>query len=114
MVEEEGLAGRFGHAFEAIGSRDFDEIKVALESLGFTFRQGRDPNHWIYFHPLLKGDPIFKFPCNLYRPHGSRRGSTGISRHDQAKARQRVEALRTVVVSSQSEGGETDDEHQLS
>lgn len=105
MTEEEDWAQPFEEALAAVAHGDFDEIKSALEGLSFTFRQGKDANHWTYFHTLLRQDPIFKYPRNFYRPHGARRSSDRISKRDQSQAKQMIEALRGVVGSSQTKGG---------
>jgi hypothetical protein len=88
---------------------DFDEIKKSLESLGFKFSETSDPNHWMYFHPVLKEDPIFRYPRNLYRPHGSRRSTDRVSKHDQSQAKQMIDALRAVQELQQAEQGESDE-----
>jgi hypothetical protein len=98
----------FKEAIEAVQRRDFDEVKKALETLEFQCRQTKDPNHWLYFHPLLRGDPIFRYPRNLYRPHGRNREANKISKRDQAQARQIIDVLRAVVESQQC--GEGDDQ----
>lgn len=83
-------------ALNAIQRGDFDEIKTSLESVGFKFKQGSDPNHWLYFHPELKPDPHFRYPRNLYRPHGTRRSTDRIAKRDQSAARQMVHALKAL------------------
>src|SRR5215467_9160694 len=95
----------FRAAQAAVRGGDFDEVRRALEGLGFEFRQTSDANHWMYYHPELRGDAHFQYPRNLYRPHGSRRSSDRISRHDQSQARQMIEALK-VVRSSKRDGRE--------
>ena len=95
----------FDNAVEVVRRGDFDEVRAAMAVLGFVFEQTGDPNHWMYYHPQLRGDPHFRYPRNLYRPHGSRRGSDRISRHDQSQAKQMIEALRGVRSSSQESGG---------
>ena len=92
-------------ALNAVRNGDFDQVKRQLELLGFIFKQGKNPDHWIYWHPRLREDPLFRYPCNLYRPHGSRREKGRISHHDQSKARQRIEALRAQLASSTEETG---------
>lgn len=105
MSAEAGSEDRFASALAIIRKGDFDEVKSALENLGFEFRQGRDSNHWSYFHQQLKKDLHFAYPRNLYRPHGSKRSSDRISRHDQSQARQMVDALRAVLGASEEEAG---------
>lgn len=78
----------------AIGRGDFDESRSGLESLGFVFKGSGD--HFTYHHPELKQDPIFRYPRNLYRPHGKKRDCDRICQRDQSCARQMVEALRAV------------------
>jgi len=68
----------FDKAIEVVRRGLFDEVKAALEVLGFVFRETKDPNHWLYFHPQLRGDPHFRYPRNLYRPHGASRNSDRI------------------------------------
>ena len=109
MAEEESWEKPFREGIEAVRRGDFDEVKEALEALGFRFVQTTDPNHYLYFHPQLKGDPYFRYPRNLYRPHGPRRSSDRISRRDQSQAKQMIEALRGVVGSSQ-ENNDGEDE----
>ena len=106
MAEEKTWEHQFDKAVEVVRRGVFDEIRVALEVLGFAFHETKDPNHWMYFHPQLRGDPYFRYPRNLYRPHGARRSSDRISRHDQTQAKQMIEALRGVVGSSQDSGGD--------
>jgi hypothetical protein len=101
LVGEQTWERPFNQAIEVVRGGLFDEVKAALEALGFVFIQTKDPNHWMYVHPQLRGDPLFRYPRNLYRPHGPRRSSDYISRHDQAKAKQMIEALRVVIGSSQ-------------
>lgn len=96
MPEHEEWEQPFRAAREAVRVGDFDEVKDSLALLGFKFKQGNDPNHWTYYHPELRNDPIFRYPCNLYRPHGTRRSSDRIGRHDQSKAKQMIEALREI------------------
>lgn len=105
MPEEESWEKPFRDALDAVRGGDFDEVRKALQALGFNFVQGKDPNHFIYYHTGLRGDRHFGYPRNLYRPHGSRRSSDRISRHDQSQARQVIGALRAVTGSSQDEGG---------
>ena len=106
MVEDKGWEKPFQVARDAVQRGDFDEAKKALESVGFEFYQTKDPNHWMYLHPALKDDPHFRYPRNLYRPHGSRRSTDRITRHDQSQAKQVIEALR-VLRASQAPNGET-------
>jgi hypothetical protein len=106
LDEEKTWERPFDAAIEVVRRGVFDEIKGALEALDFVFRETKDPNHWLYFHPLLKGDPYFCYPRNLYRPHGTRRSSDRISRHDQAQAKQMIQALRAVLGFSQGSGGD--------
>jgi hypothetical protein len=97
----------FDAAIEVVRRGVFDEVKDALEALDFVFKETKDPNHWLYFHPLLREDALFCYPRNLYRPHGTRRSSDRISRHDQSQARQMIQALRVVRSFSQySSGGD--------
>lgn len=105
MAEEKTWASSFNQAIEVVRRGAFDEIKAVLEALDFAFVETRDPNHWMYYHPRLRGDPHFQYPRNLYRPHGSRRSSDRISKHDQSQAKQMIEALRGVLDSSQDRGG---------
>ncbi len=72
----------------------------------FEFKETKDPNHWMYFHRLLREDPFFRYPRNLYRQHGSRRSLDRISRHDQGQAKQMIDTLRGVIGSSQDNGGD--------
>jgi len=65
LAKEETWEARFRRALEAVRRGDFDEVKRALESLGFILEQTGDPNHWMYYHPLLRGDPFFRHPRNL-------------------------------------------------
>ena len=104
MAEEQKWRSSFDNAVEVVRRGDFDEVKAVMEVLDFVFEQTGDPNHWMYYHPRLRGDPHFRYPRNLYRPHGSRRGSGRISRHDQSQAKQIIEALRGVLSSSQESG----------
>ena len=97
MADEETRKAAFSKAVEAIRAGQIDAIKAAMEALGFVFRQTGDPNHWVYFHPLLREDPLFRYPRNFYRPHGARRSSDRISRHDQSQAKQMIEALRGTI-----------------
>lgn len=57
MADEQKWRQSFDTAIEVVRQGDFDEVKAALEVLGFVFVQTGDPNHWMYYHPLLKGDP---------------------------------------------------------
>jgi hypothetical protein len=75
-----------------------------LESLGFQFRSGTDPNHWTYFHPRLREDPFYRFPRHLYRPHGERRSSDRVTRLDQTGARQLIKALEAATIAKEIEG----------
>ena len=104
VAEEESSERPFQKAVEVVRNGRFDEVKDALEALGFRFVETTDPNHWIYFHPQLREDPHFRYPRNLYRPHGPRRSSDRISRHDQSQAKQMIEALRGVIGSSEKDG----------
>ena len=103
MAEERNDS--FDKAVEVIRRGVFDEVKASLEALGFVLSSTGDRNHWMYYHALLRGDPHFRYPRNLYRPHGSRRSSERISKRDQSQAKQMVEALRGVLGSSQDHGG---------
>jgi hypothetical protein len=104
-VAEEQKWRPFDNAVEVVRRGDFDEVKATMEVLGFMFEQTGDHNHWMYYHPQLRGDPHFRYPRNFYRPHGSRRSSDRISRHDQSQAKQMIEALRATRSSSQESGG---------
>jgi len=106
VSEERIWERRFQKATEVVRHGLFDEVKDVLEELGFVFRETTNPYHWMYFHPQLRGDPHFRYPRNLYRPHGSRRASDRISKHDQAQAKQMIEALRAIVGSSQNNAGD--------
>jgi hypothetical protein len=106
MAEEEPWEGAFDNAIDVVRRGHFDEVKAILEVLGFVFSQTTDPNHWLYFHRQLKEDPYFRYPRNLYRPHGARRSSDRISRHDQSQAKQVIEALRGAIGSSENSGGD--------
>ena len=86
----------FRAAHGTVRKGDFNEVKESLRGLGFIIKETTDPNHCMYHHPQLKGDPIFQYPRNLYRPHGTRRSSDRISRHDQSQAKQMIEALRAI------------------
>lgn len=77
--------------------------RALSKAWGFCFRQGRDPYHWIYYHPELKQDPIFRYPCNLFRPHGARRSSDKIGNHDRSRAKQMIDALQAVRGASRKE-----------
>jgi len=103
--EEQAWEPLFNKAIEIVRRGVFDEVRIALEGLGFVFSETKDPNHWMYYHPRLRGDPHFQYPRNLYRPHGARRSSDHISRHDQSQAKQMIEALRGILSSSQDSGG---------
>jgi hypothetical protein len=104
-VEEKTWESPFNEAIGIVRLGIFDEVKAALEMLGFVFRQTTDPNHWIYYHPRLREDPHFRYPRNLYRPHGSKRGFDRISRHDRSQANQMIEALRGTLGSLLDRGG---------
>ncbi|MBZ5503789.1 MAG: nucleotidyltransferase family protein [Acidobacteriia bacterium] len=106
MSEEQTWERRFKDAVATVRQGDFDAIKEALESLGFTFEETTDPNHWMYYHTKLKGDPIFQYPRNLYRPHGSRRSTDRVSNRDQSQAKQMIQALRAVAGASHPSGDE--------
>jgi hypothetical protein len=97
----------FQRVRDIVRGGDFDEIKKALQTLGFKFCETADPNHWMYFHPELKEDPHFRYPRNLYRPHGSRRSTDRISKHDQSQAKQMIDALRAVQELQQTKQGES-------
>jgi len=94
----------FAEALRVVRGGDFDEVKAALQKLGFEFWPGKDPNHWMYIHPLLKGDKFSRYPRNLYRQHGPRRGSDRITQLDAARARQMIRALQALVTSKRQEG----------
>ena len=96
----------FRNAVEVVNRGDFGEIKDALKSLGFVVRDTDDPDHCIYYHPLLKGDPIFRRPTNLYRGHGPRRDRNRITTLDQKHARQRIRVLKAVGTSTKEEEDE--------
>jgi len=106
VAEEESWEKPYTDAIQIVRRGDFDEIKESLKSLGFQISETSDPNHLMYFHPQLRGDSHFRYPRNLYRPHGTRRSSDRISRHDQSQAKQMIEALRGVVGSSQNKSGD--------
>lgn len=93
MAVEDPREKTFKEALDAVDRADFGEIKNKLEALGFEFKETKDPNHWMYFHPLLREDPIFRYPRNLYKPHGQRRDTGRVSRRDQQQARQMIAAL---------------------
>lgn len=103
MLANDDLEEPFRTAREVVRRGNFDEVKSCLEELGFIFKQGADPNHWTYIHPELRSDPIFRNPCNLYRPHGKSRSSERIGRHDQSMAKQRIEVLRVIRGVSRTE-----------
>lgn len=109
MAEEQNGYERFTDALDIVRRGNFDEIKEAFEGLGFKFVQGRDPNHWTYYHPQLRNDRHFAYPRNFYRPHGSKRSSDRISRHDQSQARQMVEALRAILGATEDKGEVTNE-----
>lgn len=94
MADEDPREKAFREAIEAIGQGDFDAIKTRLEALGFVFRRTADENHWMYFHPSLRADPFYRYPRNLYKPHGRRRDTGRVSKRDQQQARQIIGALR--------------------
>lgn len=104
MAEGKDSGNQFRPARDTVRGGDFDEIKKSLESLGFEFVKTADPNHWMYFHPALKEDPHFRYPRNLYRPHGSRRSTDKISKHDQSQAKQMIDALRAARELRQEQG----------
>ena len=106
MAKGESWEQRFKNAVEAVRNVRFDEFKATLEALAFEFKETKDPNHWMYFHRLLREDPFFRYPRNLYRQHGSRRSLDRISRHDQGQAKQMIDTLRGVIGSSQDKGGD--------
>ena len=103
MAELDDWEQPFRAAREAVRRGDFDEVKNSLEGLGFNFKQGKNPDHWTYYHPELRGDPILRNPCNFYRPHGARRSADRIGRHDQSLAKQRIEALRAIRGASRAD-----------
>jgi len=105
VVAERAWESSFEKAIEAVRRGGFEEVKAAMEVLGFVFRTTGDANHWIYFHPELRGDRHFRYPRNFYRPHGPRRSSDRISRHDQSQAKQMIEALIEARSSQNSGGG---------
>ena len=105
MADGKAWESSFNQAIEVVHRGVFYEVKAALEFLGFVLSETRDPNHWMYYHPLLREDLLFRYPRNLYRPHGSRRSSDRISKHDQSQAKQMIEALRGTLGSSQDRGG---------
>jgi len=96
VPEHEDWEEPFRTAREAIRAGDFNEVKKSLLRLGFSVKETTDPNHCMYYHPELRGDPIFQYARNLYRPHGTRRSSDRISKHDQSQARQMIEALKAI------------------
>lgn len=65
MEKSHDQAGPVDEALNAVRNGDFDEVKRHLELLGFKFKQGKNPDHWAYWHPLLREDPLFRYPCNL-------------------------------------------------
>jgi hypothetical protein len=85
----------FREALSAISSGDPEEVLKYLKMLHFEVRT-QDQTHFIYVHPDLKEDPIFRYPRNLFLPHGKNRDRGRLSKHDQSKARQIVEALRVL------------------
>ena len=105
MSDGETSDREFADALEVVKRGDFDDVKAALQKLGFEFRPGKDPNHWTYFHPLLRGDQFFQFPRRLYRQHGTRRSADRITQLDAKQARQIIRALQAHVRSSR-EGGD--------
>ncbi len=96
----------FKEALEIIRRGDFDEVKEALQGLGFEFKPTGDPNHWMYWHPLLREDEFFRSPRNLYRQHGARRSSDRITKRDAQQARQIVHVLRDTLVAQSGETSE--------
>jgi hypothetical protein len=104
-VAEEDWGEPYRNALEALNKGDFDEVKRALELLGFKFVKGTDPNHWMYYHALLREDPHFRYPRNLYRGHGQQRSSNQIAPRDKSQAKQVVKALEAVVASLRGEKG---------
>jgi hypothetical protein len=97
-VADENLRDKaFREANEAINNGDFDEIKSALVALGFEFRETSNAGHWQYFHRLLRSDSLYRYPRNLYKPHGRRRDTGRVSRIDQTHARQMVSALKALL-----------------
>lgn len=100
----------FELARDAIQRGDFDETKKSLESLGFKFKETTDPNHWMYYHPALREDAHFRYPRNLYRPHGSRRSGNRIGKHDETQAKQMVDVLRSITESRMAQEGGTRNE----
>jgi hypothetical protein len=91
----------FAATFEAIASGDFNKVYRGLETLGFTIRENKDANHFSYYHPSLKDDQFFRFPRNLYRPHGKKRDNDRVSNHDRSQAKQVVEALKVREMSDE-------------
>lgn len=106
MSQDEIRERAFRRAIEVARGGLFDDVKAVLERLGFVFKGTTNPDHWLYYHPDLKGDPLFQYPRNLYRPHGSRRTSDRISKHDQSQAKQMIEALRGRISSPQKSPGD--------
>ena len=105
MPEREYSDQQFAEALKVVREGDFDKVKSVLRDLGFQFKAGKDPNHCIYFHPALIGDPIFRYAQNLYRQHGKRRSSDRITQLDAARARRIIRTLQAYVKSSR-EGAE--------
>lgn len=103
MADENPRERAFSDAIEVVAQGDFDAIKAQLEALGFQFRETNDAGHWMYFHPLLRSDPIYRYPRNLYKPHGRRRDTGRVSRRDQQQAKQLISALRAVSAVSDNE-----------
>ncbi len=93
---------QFRCALEAVRRGRFKEVRNQLESLGFEVKDTSDPNHVMYYHPLLREDPHFRYPRNLYRPHGPRRSADRISKLDQSQAKQMIEALKAVIASQEA------------
>ena len=86
MADEKTWELPYDKAIEAVRRGLFDEVRAALKGLGFVFAETKDPNHLMYYHPLLRGDPLFRYPRNLYRPHGAGRSLTVL--RDMTRARQ--------------------------
>ncbi len=101
----------FQSARLAVQRGDFDEVRNTLQALGFIFKQGKDANHWSYYHPALRSDSYFRYPRNLYRPHGKRRSNDRIAKHDQSQAKQMIDALQAAQEALlKADGGEDNDE----
>jgi hypothetical protein len=106
VAKGESWEQRFKNAVEAVRNGPSMSSRLRWKRSPFEFKETKDPNHWMYFHRLLREDPFFRYPRNLYRQHGSRRSLDRISRHDQGQAKQMIDTLRGVIGSSQDNGGD--------